>query len=118
MAAISDFRELKVWKLGKEITIDVYKLTKEFPSDEKFSLVSQLRRASVSIPSNIAEGFNRYSRKEFKRFLSISLGSCAEVQTQIEICLELGFISEDSRKILIEKIIYEEKMLKSLANNL
>ena len=63
---IKNFRDLDVWKLGKEITIDVYSITKSFPKEETYGLTSQIRRASVSIPSNIAEGFNRYHNKEYR----------------------------------------------------
>lgn len=66
---IRDFRDLKIWKLGMSIVMDIYHLTKSFPKDELFGLTSQMRRAAVSIPSNIAEGFNRYHTKEYTRYL-------------------------------------------------
>ena len=83
---IRNFKDLDIWKLAKEIVLDIYKETNNFPKTEVFALSSQIRRASISIPSNIAEGFNRYYNKEYKQFLYISLGSCAEIETQIEIC--------------------------------
>ena len=69
-----NFRDLKVWQCGKEIVLQVYQLTGEFPDGEKYGLSSQMRRAAISIPSNIAEGFNRYHNKEYRKFLFVSLG--------------------------------------------
>jgi four helix bundle protein len=82
---IRSFRDLEVWKLGMRTVVDVYKATASFPRDELYGLVSQLRRAAVSIPSNVAEGFNRIHNSEYRQFLYIALGSCAELETQIEI---------------------------------
>ncbi|MFH1776719.1 MAG: four helix bundle protein [Candidatus Omnitrophota bacterium] len=82
---IRNFRDLNVWKNGIEIVKDVYKIAHELPKQEVYSLVSQMKRSAVSIPSNIAEGFNRFHNKEYKQFLYIALGSCAELETQIEI---------------------------------
>jgi four helix bundle protein len=77
--------DLKVYQVSMDLVVEVYKLTADFPDSEKFGLTSQIRRCSVSIPSNIAEGAARESKKEFKRFLFISLGSATELATQIEI---------------------------------
>lgn len=112
--AIRNFRELHVWKNGIDLVRSIYLLTKKFPDDEIFGLSSQLRRAAVSIPSNIAEGYNRYHQKDYKRFLQISLGSCAEIETQTEIAFELGFVSAEIKDKVIEDIVVESKMLKSL----
>ncbi|WP_439181610.1 four helix bundle protein [Carboxylicivirga taeanensis] len=79
------FRELLVWQKSMDFVTEAYNVTAGFPDDEKFGLTNQLRRASVSIPSNIAEGFGRKSDGDFSRFLSIALGSSFEVQTQLEI---------------------------------
>ncbi len=84
------YRKLEVWNLGITLVKEVYRLTKAFPENEKFGLVSQLRRSAVSIPSNIAEGFGRNSDKEFYRFLSIARGSLYEVETQLEIVHQVG----------------------------
>lgn len=112
---VSNYRELHVWKLGKQIVVDVYRLTKRFPSDEQYGLISQMRRAAVSIPSNIAEGFYRYSKKEFKRFIMISLGSCAELETQVEIGQELGYVDLVEREKILGLLDHEVRMLKSLS---
>src|SRR5690349_16054329 len=114
--SISHFRELRVWQLGQDIALDIYRLSKEFPREELFSLSSQIRRAAVSIPSNIAEGFNRKSKREFGRFLLISLGSCAEVETQLELANKLGYIKEESLKPALEKVDHESRMLKVLSD--
>lgn len=78
---ITNFKDLEVWKLGKEIVMDVYTVTATFPQAEIYGLVSQLRRAAISIPSNIAEGFNREHNKDYRRFLFVALGSSAELET-------------------------------------
>ncbi|WP_298762900.1 four helix bundle protein [uncultured Polaribacter sp.] len=89
------YKDLKFWQLSRTFCSDIYVNTKSFPDDEKFGLISQLRRAAVSIPSNIAEGASRNSNKDFKRFLSISLGSCYEIETQLLISFDLNFINSD-----------------------
>ena len=111
---IKSFRDLDVWKLGMEIVVDVYEVTKSFPKEEVYGLISQMRRAAVSIASNIAEGFNRYHNKEYKQFLYIALGSCAELETQIEVSMSLGYITQPQRDKIIEKLDHEGRMLKSL----
>jgi len=86
------YRDLEVWKKSIKLVKEVYYLVNEFPDDEKYGLTSQIKRAVVSIPSNIAEGASRYSDKESCRFIDIALGSIAEVETQIIIAKELGFV--------------------------
>ena len=78
---IKNFRDLDVWKKGIEIVKDIYKIVRKFPKLELYSLTNQIQRASISIPINIAEGFNRFHNKEYKQFLYITLGSCAELET-------------------------------------
>ena len=90
-----------------EIIGDYYKYTKSFPKEEIYGLVSQMRRAALSIASNIAEGFNRYHNKEYRQFLYIALGSCAELETQIEVSLLLGYITQSVRDKIIEKLDHE-----------
>ena len=93
------FKELEIWKRSRLFCSKIYLITSSFPADEKFGLTNQLRRASVSIPSNIAEGSSRNSNKDFSRFLEIAIGSCYEVQTQLLISSDLGFINtEESEK--------------------
>ena len=115
---IKNFRDLDLWKLGMEIVVDVYKCTKGFPKEEMYGLVSQMRRAALSIPSNIAEGFNRYHNKEYRQFLYIALGSCAELETQIEVSLLLGYITQDVRDKTTEKLDHESRMLRNLIKRL
>lgn len=98
------FKELEVWKLGKELAIDTYKLTQSMPKEEVYGLTSQMRRATISIPSNIAEGCSRSSNKEFGRFLEISIGSAFELETQLIIAQELDFLEKKEVDIVIEKI--------------
>ena len=90
------FKELEIWKLGKSIAIETYRVSKSMPPEEVYGLTSQMRRAAISVPSNIAEGCSRSSNKEFVRFLEIAIGSSFELETQLIICLELGFLNEDA----------------------
>lgn len=115
---ISNFRDLDVWKLGMEIVLGVYAISKELPKDEVYGLVSQIRRAAVSIPANISEGFNRYHNKEYRQFLYIALGSCAELETHIEICLKLGYVEKQVADSIVEKLDHESRMLRNLIKKL
>ena len=112
------FRDLQVWKLGKEIVVDVYQVTAAYPKEEMYGLVAQMRRAAVSIPSNIAEGFNRYHNKEYRQFLFVALGSCAELETQVEVSFDLSFMDEATYDRLLEKLDHEAKMLRNLIKKL
>ncbi len=89
MEKAKSYRDLEVWVKSKELAVEIYKMTSFLPIEERFSLSDQLRRAAISIPSNIAEGQQRYGVKEFIRFISISRGSTAELITQLEIVAEL-----------------------------
>jgi len=109
---------LRIWQVGIEVVKDIYILTKKFPKEELYGLNSQMRRSAVSIPSNIAEGFRRYHNKEYKQFLYIALGSCAELETQIIIANELDYINETEKTELIEKIKYICRMTVKLINKL
>ena len=115
---IRSFRDLDVWKLGKQITLDVYRLTERFPKSEVDGLTAQMRRAAVSLPSNIAEGFNRYHNCEERQFLYATLGSCAELETQIEIGHELGYVDEQDCRQLLEALDHEARMLRNLIKRL
>ncbi len=115
---IKCYKELTIWKLGKELVLEIYNLTKVFPKSETFGIISQLRRASISIPSNIAEGFNRYQNKEYRRFLFIALGSCAELDTQIEICADLKYIDQMAKRSIHDKINHESRMIMNLIKKL
>ena len=107
-----------VWQKGIALVKKVYQLTQTFPDAEKFGLTSQMRRAAVSIPSNIAEGQARHTRREFIQFLSHSEGSVAELETQVILCVELGYCAlEDTQKI--SSLTTElSKMLDSLRRKL
>ena len=104
---IKTFKDLRVWQKGIDLVKEIYKTTKTFPAEERYMLSSQMQRASISIPSNIAEGFRRRYAKEHKQFLSIALGSCAELETQVIIAKELTYIDnvrEEALVILINHI--------------
>ena len=109
---------MRIWQIGIEVVKDIYILTKKFPKEELYGLTSQMRRSAISIPSNIAEGFRRYHNKEYKQFLYIALGSCAELETQIIIANELNYINETNKTELIEKIKYIYRMTVKLINKL
>lgn len=103
MVVISNFRGLDIWNEAMDLCEDIYHITERFPKHEQYNLVSQMRKAVVSIPSNIAEGFVRKHPKEFKNFLSISLGSLAELETQIYLSIRLNYLVNDDTKVLFEK---------------
>jgi four helix bundle protein len=115
---ITNFRDLEIWKLGKDIVLDVYRATGLFPKNEVYGLVGQMRRASVSIPSNVAEGFNRFHNKEYRQLLYVALGSCAELETQVEIATDLGYLEAKPRDLLIEKLDHETRMIRNLIKKL
>lgn len=102
---------LKVWKKSIELSKQVYELTSELPSDEKFGLISQMKRCSVSIASNIAEGAGRNSKNEFCHFLSVANGSAYELQTQLILCNELNFIKVNQQQNILELCIEIQKMI-------
>lgn len=91
---IHNFKELLVWQKAMDLTVFVYKLTGEFPKEEKYGLISQIQRCAISIPSNIAEGSGRVSKKEFRHFLSISMGSLFELETQMILAYRFDYIIE------------------------
>jgi len=115
---VKDYKDLIVWQKGIEIVDKIYSMTNSFPKDELYGLVSQMRKAAVSIPSNIAEGFARQHNKEYKQFLYISLGSCAELDTQLIIAHRRDYITKKKLEELVEDINHESRMLVSLINKL
>ncbi|MEO6669017.1 MAG: four helix bundle protein [Ferruginibacter sp.] len=115
---MKNFKELKIWQKGIQIAINCIKITKTFPKEEKFGLVSQLNRACVSIPSNIAEGSSRTSDKDYNRFIQISLGSCFEAETQFLIAQQLGFGQAELVENILKEIIEEQKMLATFSTRL
>lgn len=112
------YKDLIVWQKSMDIVVEVYKLIKYLPKEETYALSDQIRRAAVSIPSNIAEGYMRGFKKEYVYFLSIASGSCAELETQLEISCRLGFFMEE--KLEKVKNLLEEvgKMLTSIRKSL
>lgn len=113
-----NFRELNIWKDAMGITKSVYKLTKTFPSSEQYGLTSQINRAAVSIPSNIAEGAGRGGNKEFVQFLFISLGSCFELETQLLLANEFGYLKKNDLEAIQSNLPKLEKMINSLITTL
>jgi four helix bundle protein len=116
MVKVNSYRELQVWQESIERVELIYRQVNQFPKDELLGLSQQIKRAAVSVPSNIAEGFMRKGTKEFVQFLHISLGSLGELGTQIEISVRLGFVF--SPDIIIAKIEVVRKMLYGLINSL
>ncbi|MRX68254.1 four helix bundle protein [Flavobacterium resistens] len=115
---MSHFRKILVWQKSMSLVTKIYKATRTFPKEEMFGLTSQIRRSSVSIPSNIAEGSSRESSKDFLRFLYISLGSIFEMQTQLEIAKNIIYINEEEFNLLYEDSREIERMLASLIRKL
>ena len=115
---MKSYKELEVWKKGIDLSLLIYKLTYSFPPDEKFGLTSQLRRCSVSIPSNIAEGWGRSSTKEYIHYLQIARGSLMEIETQLIIAFKLNYFSEEKNKNIIELSTSILMMLNKLISRL
>ena len=115
---VRDYKDLKVWQKGIEITDKIYSITDRFPKSELYGLTAQMRKASVSIPSNIAEGFARHHSKEYRQFLYISLGSCAELDTQLIIANRRNYLAKEKLDELAEDINHESRMLASLINKI
>ena len=109
-------KRLDVWRESMTLATDIYKLTELFPKSEIYGLTSQMRRAAVSVPSNIAEGAARYSDKEFSQFLNIAGGSLSELDTQIEISLNLGYLTEDHRYKIDRRVSSISAKLAGLIN--
>lgn len=111
---LGDHRELIVWQKAMEIVVGIYRLTKTFPAEERYGLTSQMRRAAISIPSNIAEGRRRNSENDYQRFLTIAFGSGAELETQLEIaerlCFGDRFILDEQKALLFEVMRMLNKM--------
>ncbi|MGX7689845.1 four helix bundle protein [Flectobacillus roseus] len=114
MTQIKSFRDLLVWQKSMNLVTDIYQLTRNFPQAEMFGLTSQLRRASISIPSNIAEGYGRNTSKDYLRYLQIALGSLYEIQTQLEIASNLHFLEIFDFNKMISLCLEIERMLTSL----
>ncbi|HOF17347.1 MAG TPA: four helix bundle protein [Phycisphaerae bacterium] len=118
MAAIESFRDLIAWQKGMFLAEKIYRATEDFPRREQFGLAMQLRKAAVSVPSNIAEGFGRHGRADYLHFLNIARGSLNEVQTQIEIAERVGVISGEIPCELQALALETARVLKGLINGL
>jgi len=115
---VKDYKELIVWQKGLEIVNKIYSAAESFPSNELYGLATQMQKAAVSIPSNIAEGFMRNHTKEYIQFLHVSSGSCAELETQVHIGLKRNYIPKDIAEDLFRDINSELRMLSKIIKKL
>jgi len=111
-------KKLDVWEQSMKVVKAVYEITNNFPADEKFGLISQMRRAAISIPCNIAEGAARQGKKEFKNFLSMAQGSLSELDTQFELSVLLGYLDQKNFKETEDQLLRVDKMLSGLIRSL
>jgi four helix bundle protein len=115
---MKNFKELRIWQKGMDIAVNCFKLTEEFPKEEKFGLSIQITRADVSIPSNITEGSSRSSEKDYARFIEISMGSSYELETQLLIAQRLSYGNQSLLSQTITDVNDEQKMLMGFGNKL
>jgi len=115
---VNSFKDLIVWQKSHQLTLDIYRATSLFPNSEKFGIVSQIRRAAYSVPSNIVEGHSRKSRKEFLQFLSIAKGSLEELKYFIILSGDLGYINDETAKRLEEISEEVSKILHAFTKSL
>jgi four helix bundle protein len=113
-----NFKKLNIWVNAMSLVKDVYLLTSNFPKEEKFGLISQINRCSISVPSNIAEGSSRSSNKEFSHFIKIALGSLFELETQIILSSEFQMINDQDSIIILDKIATLQKMINGFLTTL
>jgi four helix bundle protein len=118
MSSIQSYKDLDVWKKSFAFSLEIYKTTAAFPSEEKFGIISQLRRAAVSIPSNIAEGWSRKSTKSYIQFLNVAVGSVAEAETLLLLSFELKYISNEAKQNLVSLLNEIARMLNALISSL
>ncbi|MCK4389079.1 MAG: four helix bundle protein [Desulfobacterales bacterium] len=118
MSDVRSYKDLLIWQKGIDLVVQVYKAVKAFPKEELYALSDQIKRSSVSVPSNIAEGQARQHTPEFRQFLHVSLGSLAELDTQIIIANKLGYLSERSLSPICNEITELRKMIFSLITKL
>jgi four helix bundle protein len=109
-----DFHSLVVWQKAHALALSVYRITKRFPDDERFGLVSQLRRSTASVPANLAEGCGRGSEQDFARFVQMAMGSATEVEYHIVLAKDLGYVEADDFEVLTESVQEVKRMLVSL----
>jgi len=118
MGKIEKFEDLIVWQKAHELVVQIYCITKDFPSDERFGLTSQIRRAVVSVTSNIAEGFIRFGVNDKKRFYNMAYSSLIEVKSQLYVARDLFYVNEDIIEELMVLVVYVGKLLVSLSRSL
>ena len=118
MGTVKTYNDLIVWQKAMLLVTDIYLITKKLPKEETYGLTSQIRRSCVSIPSNIAEGFGRNSTNDYIRFLQITNGSLYELQTQLRICINLKYFSNETHNKIYEQSREIERMLSSLIRKL
>lgn len=114
MGKIQSFTDLNAWKEGHKLVLSVYKTTASLPKDEKFGLIDQIRRAAVSITSNIAEGFSRYGGKEKQQFYRVALGSLTELQNQLLVIRDVGYMPQEQFNELAEQSVVASKLINGL----
>jgi four helix bundle protein len=115
---LKNYRELHVWQKSYKFCLEIYAETRTFPKEEKYGLTAQMRRAAVSIPSNIAEGYGRKTTQQYLQGLYLSYGSLCEIETQLLICRDLDYINTDSYHSLQSSLTEIERMLKALIRSL
>lgn len=113
----SSYIELNVWKESRGLVKEIYTILQKFPREEQFGITSQLKRAAVSVPSNIAEGVGRNTTKDSLQFFYVSRGSLYELETQLYLCFDLNFISEDQLKTILNQILVVKKLLAGFINH-
>ena len=116
--SLKTYEELIIWQKSMDLVVEIYCLTKQLPKEELYGIISQMRRAAISIPSNIAEGYSRNSRKEYVQFIYIARGSKSELETQLKICERLGYLSNEQIKDAQNIIKEISKMFNVLLKNL
>ena len=115
---LKNFKELKVWQKAYQLCLEIYSITKKFPDEEKYGLSSQMRRAAISVPANIAEGYGRKTIPDYVRCLYIAYGSICELETQLLLSGDLNYLSEETQNILIGRNNEVERMLMALIKSL
>lgn len=113
-----NFRKLNIWTKSMDLVTDIYKLTNTFPSDERFGIISQMQRAALSCPTNIAEGSAKSSTKDFSRFLEISVGSLYELETELNVSRNLEYINNETFEVYQNKIVELQKMIIAFKNRI
>ncbi len=118
MTKIQSYKDLIAWQKAMELVEAVYRLTAGYPGDERFGLISQTRRAAISIPSNIAEGYGRQTRANYTQFLRVSRGSANEVETQLLLAIRLGYVSTDQTRAVMNLTLEVQRILSALISSL